>query len=708
MPQKILATGLLFIFSMFALDSAVAQFFHKDILSADNMAGIILAKDTKKEKKTTKTATLPTKSVLLQNSNYVMSDLVARYNFEDGFKDIVSGTSMVATGSVPIQTVFGFNKVGSIENTSQLIGKNGLITSSVNISSTTFTFSIWFKKSLRGADGMVAQLFGGTNILYFDGDLLMYQIANSDPNEDAFSQNDIGVIGDSEWHSVIITSDSQNIRTYLDGRFIRTTSTNNFKMSNTIAIGMDINSPREWFTGLVDDINIYSRVLNDFEISQLYSSELLHFREPVLPGGTAWVKNVGTTNSDYINSGVVSGSNIYIGGSSGSALYVQKLDSSGVPVLGQSWPKLSSNAGGAKAIMSDSQGNIIVGGYFYNSIDLGSGIEKVATGGIADADAFLVKYNSNGQHIWSKTFGSANGSAFLGDETVSSISIDAQGDILVTGGFHGGSMTIDGITIYPYDSNGRDVFVAKFSAGGSLLWLKAFTASGSDDIGNSITSDSSTNVYITGKFSGNMNIGSTTLNGLASDIFVVKLSSSGNFIWSTKFGTNGLDSGNAVSVSNEGLYVTGMFNPRITIGSTVINGQGSDDIFVAKLNKDNGSVVWAKGYGSANADVGSSIAVDSANNVYVVGRSGQNTDFGGGPSGSCCKNAFVLKLNSSGSYIWNKTAGSGREEANVVYINNNTPIVFGKFSFTVNFGGTSITNTGNNSNPDIFIWKLNP
>ena len=92
------------------------------------------------------------------------------------------------------------------------------------------------------------------------------------------------------------------------------------------------------------------------------------------------------------------------------------------------------------------------------------------------------------------------------------------------------------------------------TSSGVKQWTKQLGTS-TTDYGNDITSDSSGNVYVTGSIYGGLN-GNT--NAGASDLFVVKYNSSGVNQWTKQLGTSSSESGNGItSDSGSNVYVTG-------------------------------------------------------------------------------------------------------------------------------------------------------
>jgi hypothetical protein len=357
----------------------------------------------------------------------------------------------------------------------------------------------------------------------------------------------------------------------------------------------------------------------------------------------------------------------------------------------------------------DNSGNVYITGYFRSStIDFGGGALTNTDG----FDIFLSKFDSNGNHLWSKRFG---GSSW---DFGYSVYVDSSSNVYITGSFMSSSLDFGGgvLTNAGGDCGGgylcSDMFLVKFDSNGNHLWSKKFGGSGSD-AGYSISVDNSGNVYVTGYFtSSTIDFGGGPLTNAGNgDIFLAKFDSSGNHLWSKKFGGSSSDWGNSVSVDSSGnVYITGYFgSSTIDFGGGALTNAGYRDIFLAKFDS-NGNHLWSKSFGGSGDDYGYSVSVDSSGNVYITGNFQSSTiDFGGGAltnANAGYSDIFLAKFDSNGNHLWSKSFGGISDDyGNSVSVDSSGNVyITGYFkSSTIKFGGGALTNTGGY---DIFLARF--
>jgi len=257
------------------------------------------------------------------------------------------------------------------------------------------------------------------------------------------------------------------------------------------------------------------------------------------------------------------------------------------------------------------------------------------------------------------------------DLLAADIAVDGTGFIYITGYFGGTADFAPGSGTYLLESHGsHDVFVAKFTANGALVW--AVNVGGSElDHGNAIAVDAS-GVYVTGNFEGTADFNpgggaaNVTSNG-DSDIFLLKLDGDGGYLWRKTIGGAGYDAGINVKQDPSGsLYLTGVYSGDVDFdpgpAQVLVAGYGDTDIFVLKLDPT-GAFGWARGMGSSQYDYGRGLALDSFGNVYTTGTYQYTADFDPGAGSyelSSLDNSwdiFVSKLDQDGDFVWAKAVG---------------------------------------------------
>ena len=227
-------------------------------------------------------------------------------------------------------------------------------------------------------------------------------------------------------------------------------------------------------------------------------------------------------------------------------------------------------------------------------------------------DAFVAKYDTFGNQLWLKQFGTSSIDVGHG------IAVDANGNSYVTGKTVGDLAGTENAGSY-------DAFIAKYDTSGNQLWIKQYGTSSydetigssylNDDAGRGIAVDTNGNSYITGYTEKDI-VYSTARQY---DVFITKYDTSGNQLWVKELFTSGDydEKGYGIAVDEHGnSYITGSTEGNLA-GTGNAGGEG-EDVFIAKVDTD-GNQVWIRQYGTSNADKGYGIAVDANGNSYITG-----------------------------------------------------------------------------------------
>jgi hypothetical protein len=413
-----------------------------------------------------------------------------------------------------------------------------------------------------------------------------------------------------------------------------------------------------------------------------------------------------------------SGTDNHTSNGSDADAFVVKLDNNG----DLSWAKTfgGTDYDYAYSVVTDAFGNVYVCGTFTGTTDLNPSSSTASFTSNGVYDVFVVKLNSSGTYQWGKTFG---GTA---TDYVRVMSIDGSSNIYLAGYFDD---TVDfdpGSSTDNHTSNGStDVFISKLNSSGTFQWAETFGGS-SGDKAYSLALDASSNVYVTGSFSGTVdfNSGSGTDNHASegsTDIFVQKFNSSGTFQWAKTFGGTAADYGISIDVdASTHLLVTGYFDDTVDFdpGSAIDNHTSSvdDDVFVQKLDVD-GNFVWAQSFGGTKDDQPLAICTDALHNIYIAGFFKGTADFDPGSAtasytsnGGSNDDGYVLKLDENGNYYWAGVIGASNSDyTTFVMIDASNDIYScGHYKNTVDFDPSSNTDsyTSNSGYADVYISKF--
>lgn len=366
-----------------------------------------------------------------------------------------------------------------------------------------------------------------------------------------------------------------------------------------------------------------------------------------------------------------------------------------------------------------SDGSIYLTGAFESTTDFDPGAGTFNLTSAGSYDGFLMKLDSSGSFLWAIPVGASSLSDFAND-----VDFDAQGNLVVVGSFQGTSdMDPSGATANFTSLGSTDIFVAEYNSNGQYQWCK--TTGGSNlDIGRRLRVDPMGDLVISGEFRDTADfdpgtgISNLTANG-NSDIFVLKLNSTGDFVWAKSFGSTGSPSdylhGMAVGQNGE-VYTTGTFQTSGDFdpgsGTSTLTAVGSNDVFVQKLNAA-GNFEWAYNVGGSVEDEGFGVTVDGNGDVYVSGYVAGMVDMDPGAgvnmvNGGGTGDLFIQKLDPSGNLQWVISSfGSSSCLASQMAIGNNGDIfTVGWFTGTVDFDPSASTaNRSSNGSIDAFLAR---
>ena len=290
--------------------------------------------------------------------------------------------------------------------------------------------------------------------------------------------------------------------------------------------------------------------------------------------------------------------------------------------------------------------------------------------GAGECDVYLIKINSNGDTLWTKTYGGndcdagysvqqtfdegyiivgSTASFGSGNHDVYLIKTDPNGYILWTktygGEFYDGGyfikLTSDGGYIilgstYSFGAGFSDVYLIKTDSNGDTIWTKTYGGL-NDDFGSEVQKTFNNGYIITG----------TTYSYGAgdADLYLIRIDSLGDTIWTKTYGGIGFDRGISIQVtSDSGFIVT---------GCTDSFGEGWSDVYLIKTDME-GDTMWTRTYGGLWNELGVSIRNTLDDNFIITGAT---SSFGAG-----FDDIYLLKVDTNGNPVWDCAYGESEQD----------------------------------------------
>jgi hypothetical protein len=281
-------------------------------------------------------------------------------------------------------------------------------------------------------------------------------------------------------------------------------------------------------------------------------------------------------------------------------VYLVKVD-----VIGDTlWTRTSGGEGydQGEAVQQTTDGDYIVAGYTWSF-------------GAGGCDAYLVRFDTNGDTLWTRTFG--------GDSEDYAFDVQQTTD---TG------YIIAGCT-YSRSAGAYDVYLVKTDAHGDTLWTRTYGGM-ADDEGLSIqqTTDGG---YIVAGFTRSFGFGDR-------DVYLIKTNDAGETLWTRTIGDSLDNQGKSIRQTTDGGYIVTGYT-----GS----GAGGPDVYLIKTDA-HGDTLWTRVFGGTGDDRGYSVW-QTTDGGYIIG--GAAT-----PSGASAWDVYLIKTDAGGDALWAQTFGGGR------------------------------------------------
>lgn len=328
-------------------------------------------------------------------------------------------------------------------------------------------------------------------------------------------------------------------------------------------------------------------------------------------GNVNWTQQFGVAAHEAAAGVSVDASGVYVVGSTtiGDDAFVRKVNAADGTEL---WERRldSTQPGRTSAEAIAGEGKAYVAGTVWGS--LSDGIPN------GDIDAFVRLYDTGGNTIWTRQYGTET------NDTATGLAVHSS-EVYVAGTTYG---ALPGET----SAGSHDAYVRKYDAVSNVQWTRQFGSDQEED--NVRVASNSSGVYVTGRTAGTLP-GQTSLG--RRDAFIHKYDHSGNEVWTSQFGSSSWDTSTGVAADETGVYVIG-----------VIESQR----FVRRYDSA-GNIVWTQSIEFPGLPYWSyyplPTAVDAhSSGVYVAGII--SVEWGD-------DRAFIVKLDSDGNVVWQSEFG---------------------------------------------------
>ena len=289
-------------------------------------------------------------------------------------------------------------------------------------------------------------------------------------------------------------------------------------------------------------------------------------------GDTLWTKTHreigGYSVQQTSDDGFIITGNTLPSGSGISDVYLISTNSNGDTLWTNSFGRDSSDEG--FSVQQTSDGGFIIAGY----------TKSFGAGG---RDVYLIKTDSDGDTLWTKTYGGEY------NEWGRSIKNTSDGGFIIAGG-----TASFGDTLF-------DVYLIRMHSNGDTLWTKTYGGDSSDG-GNSVQQTSDGGFIIAGW--------TESFGAGQNDIYLIQTDSNGDTLWTRTYGGADNDIGTSVQQTNDGGF--------IIAGYTRSFGAGDYDVYLIRTNS-NGDTLWTKTYGGDDRDIARSIQLTNDGGYIIAG-----------------------------------------------------------------------------------------
>lgn len=317
----------------------------------------------------------------------------------------------------------------------------------------------------------------------------------------------------------------------------------------------------------------------------------------------------------------------------------------------------------------------------------------VTAGG--NQNVFVLELDALGAHVDSRGYGPNNNQVGFG------IASAPDGVPIVVGHFETGlDFGLGAMT----NGGGTDAFIVRL--GDSVTSWQRAAGSGNNQAATEVAVDASGNVFVAGTFDGSMTLGGATLTSAGgTDVFLAKLSPTGQHLFSTRFGDSAEQDASGLAVGGGRVVLVGRNRGTVNFGGEDIPNAGDLDSYVATFDAATMGHVFSAGYGGDEDQIVTSVAVHTDGSFAITGGFQGELTFGGQELDGDGMDLFVASFAADASHRFSARYGDSASQFGwaIAIDSSGSLIVTGDLRGSADFGATAITSAGDT---DVFVAKF--
>ncbi len=335
----------------------------------------------------------------------------------------------------------------------------------------------------------------------------------------------------------------------------------------------------------------------------------------------------------------------------------------------------------AEKVVYSSDSTIVITGYT-NGTDLATTPGCFQSSSNGSNDCFIAKFGLNGQPKWITYFGGTQ------SDFSYAVTLDKKNNIIIGGTSLSPTIHTNSGSFQQNLAGAVDAFIARFNSSGQFKFSTFYGGTSSEDL-HDVAADADGNIIgVGGSFSNNLSTSAGCLQASSNggmEVYVIKLDSIGNRIFSTYIGGSALDDAyGVVTDAAKNIYLSGhtastdFYTTSVTHQTIVA---GSTDGYCLKLTPS-GALTWSTIFGGTQIENNVHCKLDDANDLFAMYNT-QSSDFPMlGTNNYTVHNGAadlaLVKVSNSGQLIWSTLkGGNGNETSAELLLQKNKVVVCG-------------------------------